>query len=70
MERRTQRLLLLVLFFGVVYLLYASANSHQKARRRTETGSGSSGNAGQELLDVRGLESANSTLGVSCAQLY
>lgn len=56
MDRRTQRLVLLILFFGVAVVLYRSLGSREYAVKRE----GSKYND----LDLRGLEPANSTLGV------
>ena len=60
MNRATQRLIFLILFFGVAIVLYRSLGSQENAVQHG--GVGSYGNAGLALKD---LEPANSTLGVS-----
>ena len=59
MDRRTQRLVFLLLFFGVAVVLYRSLGSRQYAVPREGHSS-----TGLDELDLRGLEPANSTLGV------
>lgn len=67
MDRRTQRLILLILLFGVAVVLYRSLGSASDAVRR-RPGSFVKGPAGDSVasyaLDITGLEPANSTLGV------
>ena len=67
MDRRTQRLILLILLFGVAVVLYRSLGSASDAVRR-RPGSFVKGPAGDSFasyaLDISGLEPANSTLGV------
>ena len=62
MDRRTQRLFLLCLFFGVACLLYQSAHYAPLPLRKGSAGS--KVNVGSQL-DVKGLVPANATLGVS-----
>lgn len=59
MDRRTQRLVLLILFFGVAVVLYRSLGSREYAVRQ-----GGAQSSGNNDLDLRGLQPANSTLGV------
>ena len=64
MDRRTQRVFLLCLFFGVAYLLYKSSSAHQDPQRRRKGPADPTNNAAAQL-DLKGLVPANSTLGVS-----
>jgi hypothetical protein len=64
MDRRTQRLVFLILFFGVAVVLYRSLGSRQYAVPR-----GGHSSTGLDESDLRGLEPANSTLGVGDRKL-
>jgi len=71
MDRRTQRALLLALFFAVAYLLYTTAGTPPvlwPASRNGSSNAWSAINAGP-ALDLKGLTPANSTLGVSLIPL-
>jgi hypothetical protein len=60
MDRRTQRLVLLILFFCVAVVLYRSLGSRDHAVPR----GGSSDPRYNDLAEFRGLAPANATLGV------
>ena len=60
MDRRTQRYIFLVVFFCVALVLYKSLGSGENAVRQT----GVDRWAASSELDLRGLQAANSTLGV------
>ena len=60
MDRRTQRLVLLLLFFGVAVVLYTSVGSSRGEYVVPRGGAQSSG------MDLKDLEPANATLGVGC----
>ena len=66
MDRRTQRLVLLILFFGVAVVLYRSLGSREYAVPR----SGSADSRYADLAEFKGLEPANSTLGVCCRKHF
>ena len=60
MDRRTQRAVLLILFFGVAIVLYRSLGSSDYAVPRN----GGAVIGKYDELDLTGLEPANATLGV------